>query len=526
MAEWTQTNILDSIKGPLDIRATLDAFDSVLATIEQISNLVAVEINVVQTIAGASLPDLSRAALTQLRTSIADYLAGFSSSGHYLLPIFPPDLDPFDWLEWMRGGYSSFETKIVDSINDIYDVKRPAFGNGDYTAGLVIMVDSGNPSEIFEAMSVFNSIFNITGTIKTKSAIITNLVATPGDGSIKLNWEVGDGLPPTFFRIQLGKSQPITIAEVPNTGSSLEYIHTGLINDLGYTYIITPVVVNVDGNPVDISSTPNANKGTGNRDTSGLKRCSNLICEGENKVYKCATNNKSFNVEGNTNAILCFEGANQCFEYLQGRCKYNNGTKCLSAGVTSQKSNYLDLSGVLQSVPNTTKYHITHCLTGKNGQECDGYTAQVVRIEGTAPNWENISLRRFFPREVDDMLTLLNSFVEQLFQGTSKANDQIVAFTDLLGDMTVQYASILTYIRQLLNQLDSLLSASIPTIQTLEIPPQSGGINNFLATLQSADNQPITSSNNYTVGFILLFGSSEQADVELAYATWKQFFSH
>jgi hypothetical protein len=535
MAEWkSTTNLLDGITAPIEtVRQTVDILNQVIAIVDQVNSFVRLRLNTVNSLLGLTVPDPNRITLETLRDNIKAYLRDFVSEGVYLLPLFPFVDFANDPLEHVSGGIQSFKRRIRDSVSDEQDDRRPTFSSSSWTAGLIVAVDSQNIPDIVSAMDVFGRIFNLARSDPSLIAPVESLAAKAGSDRIVLNWISGKGLTPDEFRIYRSDAEGndvsesmllSTVANIPDT--VMRYADTTVVQNRKYIYTVTPYF-SVEGKSASVQATATSVQGFGNIDSAGLHACTNLVQEeilGTRTRY-CLVNSTNFNVSGNTNGIMCYQGTNVCTQYNNRKCRYNNGVECTSTGITVQKLKIDDSESNPVTILNVQLYNSCFCQNGKNAQVCDGYVEEVIVRNGSPPNWENTSINRFFPSEISRLLGLVDGFADGLFGMTAKADDAVSLFSARLTDATAELRNILVGIRDLILEIEDLFSLPAPGMYVLEIPPASGGTDQFILTMNNASGGPVSNANGYTVGFVLLFGSSVQAEVEAAYNIWKIFIS-
>ena len=140
------------------------------------------------------IDDPMKILLTQLKSTIANFINDLSATGIYMLYILPgktgilpqthpqyfrnlpPDqyniFDPNNpsWFDSVKGGYSSFISKITESFDDPGDGNRPQFSSSAKIGGYVMMFDSGTigPDDIAKfvrciqkLMKMFRSSFKV-----------------------------------------------------------------------------------------------------------------------------------------------------------------------------------------------------------------------------------------------------------------------------------------------------------------------------------------------------------------------------
>jgi len=528
MANWElQGQLFGGLK---ETFATVDAnfitpLNDIISLIDQFNSAVSNITSIINTLTGQSLPDLGRASLESLQSQVKQLLNDFVSSGVYFLPVVPTEKFVNDPFEAIDGGFSAFKTRVNASVTDIFDNQRPTFGSNSYTAGFVSVFASEDQQTILEGLNAFKTIFNFSSEVVLNISSVVNLDASPGNNSVVLTWEVDErGFTPTHFKIErktVDSEFETLVGYHVNLGKN-RYVDNTAVNDVLYEYKITPISTIYEGDSSTIKSTPLETEGSGNIDTTGKKTCAHLLCSLDNN-RKCELNHINFTeTEDNENGIKCFNGSIVCDKYLNKRCKYDSGTACTSTGFTVNKLNVFDTNGNLQTTANKDLYISKMCQNGKNGVVCDGFTELEVSRTGAPPNWESLSVKRFLPDQVSQVLDLLNGFIDSLFETTAQASDAMETFTDLLTDTTNSLKSILLEIREYLNQLNSLFNVSAPGMWTLAIEPGIGGTKRFLTEFNNALNSPPYVNSGYVTGFVLLFGGAEPVTVSSGYAIWQK----
>jgi len=140
------------------------------------------------------IQDPMKILLDQIKKTIDDFINDLSSTGLYAIYIMPGQLgvNPFaypqyfrnmpkekynifdvshpSWFDCVKGGYSSFVSKLVGSFDDPGDGNRPQFSDNAMVGGYVMMFDSGTigPDDIAtfirsiqKLMKLFKSPFKV-----------------------------------------------------------------------------------------------------------------------------------------------------------------------------------------------------------------------------------------------------------------------------------------------------------------------------------------------------------------------------
>jgi hypothetical protein len=534
MAQWeSKSDLFGGLKGSLEtVQSTIVALNNVISIIDQFNALISTQVSIINTLAVNLIPDLTRVTLQLLQQNILDYLANFRDAGVYLLPVIPNTKFDISAFESVSGGYQAFKQRTIQSFYDIYDAKRPTFGNSATVGALVVVIDSSNVDEIIKGLSVFNKLLNFNQTVSTNLAPIVDLTAVSGNKELLLVWDLGKGQVADNFVIDrtLWNGEEPFQTSVPISNSILRYRDIGLENGVQYKYTITPQYLGVSASDKSgsVSGTPLSITGDGNQNTLGLRACTNLTYEMINEVAtrRCALNNPNFYID-NPNGIKCQYGSILCDNYNNRNCKYNVNdgfvAACTSTGFTINKT-AIETEGIAQPIPNTSFYDFYKCQRGYTACVCDGFTELVTSRTGAPPNWENISVQRLLPADISNLLNSFSSFIVSLTQKTVKDDVGRNYLGELIQGTVTNFKDILREMRDLLLNINDLLSIASPGMYLLEIPPGSGGNDYFISAFENALEEPISGPGGYTIGFVLMFGG-DAATVGLSYSIWKTFLS-
>jgi hypothetical protein len=174
-----------------------------------------------------NIDDALKILLTQVETLIDNFINSLTESGiyvlyilprpginpqtnpEYFLNLLPQDFDLFDpnnptWFDGVKGGYSSFVAKVVNSFDDPGDSNRPQFPDSAMMGAYVMMFDSGTAlspdniaafvSSIQKLMRLFRSPFRVAFEPPT------NVTTFASNGSVRITFTPSASiLPKEYF---------------------------------------------------------------------------------------------------------------------------------------------------------------------------------------------------------------------------------------------------------------------------------------------------------------------------------------
>jgi hypothetical protein len=188
---WDKINTMSWVPNEIFTIATsmtgiIDPLISALDFTKQILDIIKIFI--------IDISDVMTILLEQIKKTIDDFINDLSATGLYVLYVLPgkPGITPYtypqyfmslpkssfnifdinnpSWFDSVKGGYSSFISKIVESFDDPADGRRPQFSDTSMVGAYVMMFDSGTigPDDIAKfirsiqkLMKIFRSPFKV-----------------------------------------------------------------------------------------------------------------------------------------------------------------------------------------------------------------------------------------------------------------------------------------------------------------------------------------------------------------------------
>ena len=172
--------------------------------------------------------------LNQIKKLVSNFIDDLSAAGLFVLQVLPgkSNINPLmfpqyyknfnkddlsamlltnGWYDSVKGGYSSFVQKVVQSFDDPGDGNRPQFSSDAMIGGYVMMFDSGdfgyeNISKFIENLQKLLRMFN-DKTFKTSYEPPSDIIALSYDGVINLTFTPSKSMLPKEFFIFRSKTQ-------------------------------------------------------------------------------------------------------------------------------------------------------------------------------------------------------------------------------------------------------------------------------------------------------------------------------
>lgn len=163
--EWDKINTSQWI--PREIRSIANSVSNIVGPLVSALELTNQVFEIIKLFV-IDIDDVMKIMLEQVKKLIQDFINDLAATGLYVLYVLPgkPGITPltypqyfrdlstsdfniFDpnnpsWFDSVKGGYSSFVAKVVDSFDDPGDGNRPQFSNDGMVGGYVFMFDSGS----------------------------------------------------------------------------------------------------------------------------------------------------------------------------------------------------------------------------------------------------------------------------------------------------------------------------------------------------------------------------------------------
>ena len=551
--EWIKntslvTGLEEQIKGVEEALKTIDGIVTVIDTVNQtISEIV----NIINSVGTLPELDVNLTAIQAVQKSIKDLLDNFMNQGLYILPIFSLDINE------LKGGIASFNDKVAESFTDPYDNNRPIFSDTAYTAGIVVLFDSGlsglsSVEETFKVTQGLLSMFNMPAKeIKVSEIGIHSVYSSD---TIQFTWSVlsdSGGTPADSYVIyrqpkrrfdRLSEKQVTNFMENPY--AFYEYIQDEIsfneIKKVGVVFsqetlrfedrvnnLINPIETGVEYVYffVRYVGTTVCKKvdfyfASAHSVSRPAIPCSNLKTTPTGDVnmpnhFSCMRDNDSFNREENKYfARLCKNGTNVCSEYTNKQCKFDDGKKCTSSGFTINKSRGYAKNGTSIPIANNRLYLSTYCKNGTNAQVCDGYNESMIYNQGKDPNWQKLTLKSFLPAPLFSAFDFLYSFVDMMALTVQKQDYAMSLLATEITDSATALKNSILQIRNVLESVIDIINIPLPATYTLKIGTQAGGTTQFIDSLKSAIKGPVPNPDAYTTGFVLFYGSNDKAEVD------------
>jgi hypothetical protein len=115
-----------------------------------------------------SFSSLIRSIIDIAQKKLNTFVEGSMSLGVYINAVAPPGLMPkfstdADSAAQTCGGFNGFLSRLDGSINNSSDSHRPPFTASDYVGGLLLVVDSESPDEIWTGLKQLYNVFDFVG---------------------------------------------------------------------------------------------------------------------------------------------------------------------------------------------------------------------------------------------------------------------------------------------------------------------------------------------------------------------------
>lgn len=182
--EWDKINTSSWI--PREIRTIANAVSTVVDPLVTALDLTTQVLNVIKMFI-VNIDDPMKILLDQIKKLIEDFIKDLSATGLYMLYVLPgkagvnpltypqyfrdlskSDFNIFDpnnpsWFDGVKGGYSSFISKVVDSFDDPGDGNRPQFSSSAMVGAYVMMFDSGTigPDDIAKFLKAIQKLMRM-----------------------------------------------------------------------------------------------------------------------------------------------------------------------------------------------------------------------------------------------------------------------------------------------------------------------------------------------------------------------------
>ena len=167
--------------------------------------------------------DPTKILLEQLKQTFGNLTSDLSSTGVYWLEVLPGyhgmpnpkyyeqnkfkdlfDLSVLDWFDSVKGGYSSFISKVVQSFDDPGDGNRPQFSDTSMAGAFIIMLDTGTltPDKMMVFMNSLVKLLKIFGRpFKAAYQPPTNISAVSSNKNVRITFSPSPALLPKEFFI-------------------------------------------------------------------------------------------------------------------------------------------------------------------------------------------------------------------------------------------------------------------------------------------------------------------------------------
>lgn len=459
-------NGLDTVIGTL--RAALD----VLGTVGKLLNVFQSDLN--------SLFTVIDFALQSILEAIKEIAVSLSSTGVYVLPLFP-EINVFDPGVAAGGGFKEAKAKINHALTNRLDPNRPVFFEGDYLGAVIILASAGtNAGDLLNDLTILSRFFD-GDEPGFKLSPVRSLVATPGlyyktedgiDGlgdvlsaavgqkfpAIKVTWGEPEGIPGiTGYRVYRSKSQEGT-PELDGDGNLKRVPSESPFNAGKAIYKYSDLSFN-GGEPVFIK----------NDYFSDLEYTDFEVTDGEVYFYKVVPLLKASDgrlVEGEVISQYVSAKASSCIpsDLLAGTYETPDGL-----------------------------------LRGK--------------AEGDPPYWSNLTLRGLLGENLDTTLRYLQSLADRLKGVSVSSAKHFDNMLETLEDWVSELSHVVGLVKNVLESLQALQFSS--SSMMLSIPAESGGIAGLIQRINNAglsselQNYLEHEDNNCTLygGLVMVVGS-------------------
>lgn len=397
----------------------------------------------------------------------AEDIAG---SGIFFNMLVPPVLDPtlvsdVNWQGLSSGGFQGFLKRLQVSFYNTSDPNRPKFSADATVGGMILMIDAESFDTFFKNMNTINNLFDFVEflPITTELPPPTNIRAhsekdDDGKLGIKLMWDAAP-IRPAVYRVRRSTTPGGEIKKVKEIPTKLGG-KDGFIRALGYR------------------------KKEKKWPTQVIRYYEPVGLVASNPI----TGNSSFIDSNVTNGVQYYYTIESGFPPVYGP---------LSTEVAVEADGD-------DCIPKEVAETIEH----ENGR------IELVGIGlGSLGQWSTIqarSLLPFFPILISQMNKLINTLKGMIKDASSSFGDFVQGIKDRIE-------SYIDLVELILVIIERIASISFGDLAFLNVPPESGGIQNFMRRVRAAEPPEggFTGPEGITAGMVFVYGTT-QADVTLS----------
>ncbi|MHA1168838.1 MAG: hypothetical protein ACTSRU_13500 [Candidatus Hodarchaeales archaeon] len=435
----------------------IDIMDGVIGKLDSASSVLVVLMECIKFYVSSfgSFSKLLQSTLNMAQSELNKWISDLASSGLYMNVLIPPPFliileDNPEASLLSSGGFNRFLSSLQVSLNDTTDKKRPVFSENAVVGGLIIVVDAEGLEEFYSGIKNLQDNFSFLDLIpmNTDPSPPVNLRGVSGTFKdtqgiekfgVKLTWDAPT-IHPTHFRVYRNY--------IPNR----------------YGWIREP-----SSNLVQFIKDLWAKKETGQYPQKRVRLYDDEDFNGGKPVTVFANLNGSGEYFDDFFSQDLSDG--QIVD--QKHKQYYYAVESGFGLIYGKKSSELDVP-VMKCIPEGTAAIVKH----KEGWE------QLKSGWGGLGRWSSIrakSVLPFLPALVGMMNKLLNSIKGMI----KDVSDSVGDFIKGIRDKITKYLSFLDIIKALVDRIKQIFLG--PSIAYLNLPPESGGIRNFLERIRDAE---------------------------------------
>jgi len=512
--EWVRL----AIKAP-DVQSILDGVEKVVGALNAVNKILTPALKLLELFLSAtgSWAKALVSVINALQAELNKYIT--VTAGMYINLLVPPSFmkigqDVTALANLSSGGFDGFISRLKTSAKDPNDENRPPFDNPlDVVGGFVILVDSETLDKVYASLEQLSSFFNVfepfgitlspppPRNIRGYSGYFT--VGNETKFGIKLEWDRPTS-PAISFRVSrssISGGELTEVADIPKKLGGKD----GLIATIAKMFrtksfkwpTITKAVYN------DFSATVIRNS------------------KGGGEYY-------DFDIPGEEKEMDTVIGG------VPGKFKYIYPDNLYYYYVI--ESMFLD--NTVGEPSTEKKIVVKNCddteATANVVEHSDG-SFEYLSLDGALieNRWQSAEVNAFIPylpQLIDKLNDMLNSFKG----GTNDASD---AFSDLIRDIQAKindYITIVAILQKLITQLSKFIIG--PSVAWLWVPPEEGGMLNFINRIEDAKlpegQESFSGPNGTSIGLVGVFGYESlkaspalKAQINVLSKTWEAMIS-
>lgn len=425
-------------------------------------------------------------AIQAIVDTLKELAVSVSSTGVYVLPLIP-EISPLNPDTSAGGGFQEIKAKVNHALTNRQDPNRPVFFEGDFLGSVIFLTSAGtNIGDLIKDLSILARFIRGEG-LSSKISTVRSLNATPG-----------------LYPETQGESEGLydTITDYLAAAVGVEEKYPGI----KISWAAPEGVPGIYGYHIYRSKTQ---EGTPELDEEGkLKRVpddSPLNAGRQIKKYIDFAFNGGepvFMKEDNKSSWEFVD-----FEVLDGEVYYYKVVPLFK----DSEGERVEGEVISQYTSAKASSCIPSDLLANTYETPDGLLKG--KAEGDPPYWSNLTLRGLVGESLDSILRSTQSLADRLKGITVTASTHFNDLIDTLEGWLEDISKLLTYIRNILESLQSLQFSG--STMHLVIPSESGGVEGLKNRINKAgfseDVQEFIDKNNSTCslygGLMFVVGS-------------------